>query len=117
MSMTRTEEDITRDERIDLKVLVEYIKNDLFAKAKFVLGKDEWDVGGRIYKDYMKCCAGRIGLQTMTDSNRESYMKNIWMTALNKKMQKKALVQKRSSIYTVMQNKFTGNYRSRNMVW
>jgi hypothetical protein len=27
----------------DLKVLVEYIKIDLFPKAKFVLGKDEWD--------------------------------------------------------------------------
>jgi hypothetical protein len=115
--MTRTEEEITRDKRIDLKVLVEYIKNDLFPKAKFVLGNEEWDVGGTIYKDYMKCCKGRIGLQTMTDSNRENYMKNIWMTALNKKLQNKALVRKRSAIYTVMQNKFTGNYRSQDMVW
>jgi hypothetical protein len=46
-------------------VLVECIKNDLFPKAKYVLGKDEWDVGGMIYKDYIKCCRGRIGLQTM----------------------------------------------------
>ena len=52
-TMTRTEAEITRDEQIDLKVLVEYVKNDLFPKAKFVLGKDEWDVGGTIYKDYM----------------------------------------------------------------
>jgi hypothetical protein len=36
-------------------------------------------------------------------------MEKIWMRALNKKLQKKALVQKRSAIYTVMQNKFTGN--------
>ena len=28
---------------------MEYIKNDLFPKAKFVLGKDEWDVCGIIY--------------------------------------------------------------------
>ncbi len=37
------------------------------------------------------------------------YMETIWMRALNKKLQKKALVQKRSAIYAVMQNKFAGN--------
>ena len=31
------------------------------------------------------------------------------MKALNRKVQKKAMVQKRSAIYTVMQNKFIGN--------
>jgi hypothetical protein len=42
--MTMRVEDIEREEHIDLRVLVEYIKNDMFpAKAKFVLGKDEWD--------------------------------------------------------------------------
>ncbi len=98
----------TREENIDLAVLVNYIKIDLFKKAKFVLGKDEWDVGGRIYNDFIKCCNGRIGLTTMSDVVRERYMETIWMKALTKNIQKKALVQKRTSIYTVMQNKFTG---------
>jgi hypothetical protein len=111
--MTRSAEELSRDEHIDLKVLVEYIKTDLFPKAKFVLGKDEWDVGGTIYKDYIKCCDGRIGLQTMTVAERERCMEKIWLIALNKKLQKKALVQKRSAIYTVMQNKFTGNLGNR----
>jgi hypothetical protein len=111
--MTRRAEEQSRDEHIDLKVLVEYIKNDLFLKAKFVLGKDEWEVGGMIYNDYMKCCNGRIGLQTMTETQRERYMEKIWMRGLNKRLQKKALVQKRSAIYTVMQNKFTGNLHNR----
>jgi hypothetical protein len=111
--MTRSAEELSRDEHIDLKVLVEYIKTDLFPKAKFVLGKDEWDVGGTIYKDYIKCCDGRIGLQTMTAAERERCMEKIWLIALNKKLQKKALVQKRSAIYTVMQNKFTGNLGNR----
>ena len=63
--MTRTKEELSRDEQIDLRVLVEYIKNDLFQKAKYIVGKDEWDdVGGSIYKDYVKCCQGRLGLQT-----------------------------------------------------
>jgi hypothetical protein len=108
-TMTRSAEEVLRAETIDLKVLVEYIKIDLFPKAKFVLGKEEWDVGGTIYRDYIKCCKGRIGLQTMTEVERERYMEKIWMRALNKKVQQKALVQKRSAIYTVMQNKFAGN--------
>jgi hypothetical protein len=45
----------------------------------------------------------------MTDSDRESCMKNIWMMALTKKVQKKALVQNRSAMHTVMQNKFAGD--------
>ena len=107
--MTRSEEELLRDENIDQRVLVECIKNDLFPKAKFVLGEDEWDVGGTIYRDDIKCCKGRIGLQTMTEVERERYMEKIWMRALDKKVQQRALVQKRSAIYTVMQNKFAGN--------
>jgi hypothetical protein len=106
--MTRSAEELSRDETIDMRVLVEYIKMDLFPKAKFVLGKNEWDLGGTIYNDYIKCCHGRIGLQTMTEAVRASYMEKIWMKALTKNIQKKTLVQKRSAIYTVMQNKFTG---------
>ena len=106
--MTRSAEELARDEHIDMKVLVEYIKNDLFPKAKFVYGKDDWDVGGRIYNNYIKCCEGRVGLQTMTTVERDRHMETIWMRALTKKIQKKALVQKRSAIYTVIQNKFAG---------
>ena len=35
-TMPRNEEEISRDEHIDQKVLVGYIKNDLFQRAKFV---------------------------------------------------------------------------------
>ena len=104
----RCAEEIMREENNDLRVLADYIKIDLFKKAKFVLGKDEWDVGGRIYNDYIKCCNGRIGLTTMSDVVRERYMETVWMKALTKNIQKKALVQKRSAIYTVMQNTFSG---------
>jgi hypothetical protein len=110
--LTRSEDQIARDEQVDVKVLVECTKNDLFPKAKFVLGADEWDVGGMIYKDCIKCCGDRIGLRTMSDIIRESHMKHVWMTVLTRKLQKKALVQKRSATHTVMQNKFTGNLQS-----
>ena len=92
---------------------MEHIKNDLFPKAKFVLGKDEWNGGAMICKDCMKCCQGRIGLQTMMLVGRDNHMEKTWMRALNKKVQKKALVQKRSATCTVMQNKFTGAFLNR----
>jgi hypothetical protein len=95
---------------IDVKVLVEYFKNDLFPKDNFVYKKERWNVGGKIYDDYIKCCGGRIGLQTMTEVEKERHMEKIWLRALHNKVQKKALVQKRSAIYTVMQNKFAGKY-------
>ena len=50
--MTRNEEELSRDEHVDQRVLVNHIKNDLFPKGKFELGnKDEWDVGGVIHED------------------------------------------------------------------
>ena len=71
--MTRNEEELSRDEHADQRVLVDCIKNDSFPKEKFVLGEDEWDVGGVIFKDCIKCCRGRIGLQTMTHFERHSH--------------------------------------------
>jgi hypothetical protein len=94
--MTRSEEELSRDEHIDERTLVDCIKNDSFLKAKFVMGEDEWDVGGVICKDCIKCCRGRTGLQTMPRIERHSHMEKTWMRALNKKIQKKALVQRRS---------------------
>jgi hypothetical protein len=46
----------------------------------------------------------------MTEVERERHMERIWLNALNDKVQKKALIQKRSFICTVMQNKFAGKY-------
>jgi hypothetical protein len=98
--MTRSAAEVARDEDIDVKVLVEYIKNDLFPKAKFVYKKEMWNVGGKIYDDHIKCCRGRIRLQTMTEVERERHMEKIRLRALNNKVQKKALAQKRSAIHS-----------------
>ena len=58
---TRSADENLRDKHIDIKVLAEYIKVDLFPKAKFVLGKDEWDMGGRIYNDLLNAAMGELG--------------------------------------------------------
>jgi hypothetical protein len=105
--MTQPTTDQARDEKQDMKVLVEYIKTDLFTKVKFVYVNAQWDVGGQIYNDYIKCCEGKMG-SSMTAPQRKQYMHTLWLGALTKKLQNKALIQKRSAIYTVMQNKFSG---------
>ena len=46
----------------------------------------------------------------MTEVERGTNLEEIWMQALNKKVQKSALVQKISVFYTVMQNRFVGNH-------
>ena len=94
----------------DQRALVEYIKNDLFPKVKFVYDNEDWEVGNRIYNDYLKKCNEKMGLRTMTEVEKTRNMEKIWLSAQTKNLQKKALVQKRSAVYTVMRNKFDGKY-------
>jgi hypothetical protein len=53
-------------------------------------------------------CKDRIGSQSMSKQNRDTYMEAVWTTGMAKHLQKSALSQKRSAVYTVMQNKFSG---------
>ena len=115
--MTRNEEELSRDEHIDQRALVDCIKNDFFLKAKSAFGEDAWDVGGVTHEDCIKCCRGRVGLQTMTRVERHSHVEKARMRALSKKTQKKALAQKRSATCAVMQSKFTGAFLNRGRCW
>ena len=65
-------------------------------------------VSGKIYNDFKATCKDRIGGRCITEPNRETYMETIWTIAANKHLQKNALSQKRSAVYTVMQNIFSG---------
>ena len=87
-------------------VIVKYMKDDLFPKVKFLYSTDDLAVGGRIYKDYKNKCENQIGAAGLTKANHNTYMEAVW--TLIKQIQKNALAQKRSAVYTVMQNKFSG---------
>ena len=44
-----------KQKREDLEVVVKYVKNDLFAKVKFIYKpKVDLAVGGKIYTDYKR---------------------------------------------------------------
>jgi hypothetical protein len=99
----------SKQKRDDLEVVVKYVKNDLFAKVKFIYdAKVDLAVGGKIYTDYKRRCRDQIGGRGLTTEPHDTYMEAVWTTALTKQLQKNALAQKRSAVYTVMQNKCSG---------
>ena len=98
-----------RQREEDLDVVVRYIKEDLFAKVKFLYDpKADLAVDGRIYKDYKSKCTNKVGGSGSATGEHLVYVEGIWVTAITMHLQKTALAQKRSAVYTVMQNKFGG---------
>ena len=99
----------SKQKRDDLEVVIKYVKNELFAKVKFIYDpKVDLAVGGKIYTDYESKCKDVIGGRGLTAETHETYMESVWTAALTEHIQKNALAQKRSAVYTVMQNKFSG---------
>ena len=98
-----------KQKREDLEIVIKYVKNDLFAKVKFIYDpKVDLAVGGKIYSDYERKCKNLIGGRGLTAESHETYMEAVWTAAMTKHIQKNGLAQKRSAVYTVMQNKFSG---------
>jgi hypothetical protein len=113
MTVGEIDNDDNAEMKRDLKTLKDYIKDDLYFLVKFVYEPDTMlDVEGAIYKNYYENCKPRMGYGDAATTNRTAaarlHMQNVWNAALAKKVQVKALSQKRSAVYTVMQNKFHG---------
>ena len=93
----------------DFAIISRYIKHDLFSLIKFVYDhKEDWKIGGEIYKNYVEVCGDSMGSRSLTDEMRSTYLQSIWRDACDIQIQNKALSQKRSAVYTVMQTKFQG---------
>jgi hypothetical protein len=98
-----------KQRREDLEAVVKHVKDDLFAKVKFIYDpKVDLAVGGKTYVDYKSKCRNQIGARGSSVENHDTHMESIWNMAMTKHMQKNALAQKRSAVHTVMQNKFAG---------
>jgi hypothetical protein len=99
----------------DLKVLALYVKDNLFDKCKFVYAEEDLRYDGVIYRHYKRSCKDGFGSGRFNGSgnnNIDVYMRILWEEALKAKIQKKMLAQKRSAVYTVMANKFSGTMSS-----
>ncbi len=106
---------VNKQKREDLEVVVRYVKEDLFPKVKFIYDpKVDLAVGGKIYTDYKRKCKNKMGLHLATgERTHDTYMEAVWSDAMTKHIQRNALAQKRSAVYTVMQNKFSGKWVGR----
>jgi hypothetical protein len=106
---------VSKQKRDDLEVVIKYIKDDLFEKVKFIYdAKVDLAVEGKIYADYKRKCKNKMGLHLATgERTHDTYMEAVWSDAMTKHIQRNALAQKRSAVYTVMQNKFSGKWVGR----
>jgi hypothetical protein len=99
----------SRQKAEDLDLIVRYVKKNLFPKVKLIYDqKVDLIVGGHIYKDFKHKCNDRVRSWSLTEENRDIYIEALWTTSVTKHLQKSALSQKRSAVYTVMQNKCSG---------
>jgi hypothetical protein len=93
----------------DEETIIKYVKNDMFPIVKFIYDeKIDLIVDGDIYKDFKEKCKGSLGGRLINEQNLNTYMESAWTTAMAAHVQQTAIVQKRSAVYTVMQNKFSG---------
>jgi hypothetical protein len=109
--MSTTNTGISKQKKHDLEVVVKYIMDDLFAEVKFLYDPivDLAVLGGKIYKDYKSKCKEQIGSgQGLLVLSQDTYMEMVWTMVMTKHIQNTALAQKRSAVYTVMQNEFAG---------
>jgi hypothetical protein len=106
---------VSKQKRDDLEVVIKCVKDDLFEKVKFIYdAKVDLAVEGKIYADYKRKCKNRMGLHLATgERTHDTYMEAVWSDAMTKHVQRNALAQKRSAVYTVMQNKFSGEWVGR----
>ncbi len=95
-----------------MEVIVEYIKSNLYPKVKFLYKQVKHDlmVGGPMYNYLRESCIGKIGDHNMTgEETWDTYMMEAACNAcLTRHVQKRAQSIKRSGVYTVMQNTFSG---------
>ena len=99
--------------REDLKVISDYVKEDLFRVAKFIYKNDDLKYNGKLYKHCKSKCMEKVGgrrLDGQCTTNKDVYLKMVWEEAVKNKMQKQQLSQRRSAVYTVMQSKFMGKW-------
>ena len=93
----------------EFTIISKYIKHDLFRKIKFVYhNTDDQKIGEDIYKDYVEVCGDTMGNRSITAEMRVAYLQRAWKDACKNQIQNKALSQKRSDVYTIMQTKFQG---------
>jgi hypothetical protein len=94
----------------DLKLISKWVKDDIFVFYKFLLEKDLEAPKGCIYVAFEKQCKERLSgwRAAKDDMTKQFYAKIAWETAKKQNLVASSLNLRRSGVYTVMYNRFTG---------
>jgi len=93
----------------DISTLSTYVKDELYYGVKFLYDpRKDLAVGEQIYNHFYKVCRNRLEGVKQYQSQREKdlYIRYLWKDAMDERVQQDSLSVKRSSVYTVMQNRF-----------
>lgn len=111
-SSSRESSKLTLDEEVlkeDMLVITTYVKEEMYYGVKFVYdAKLDLAIGEQIFNHFHRTCKKRLeGLKKYErQQEKELYIRYVWKHAMDERVQLDALSAKRSSVYTVMQNRF-----------
>lgn len=99
----------------DLVILARWVRKELFTRVKFLYNPDvDLRLDKALFKMFVRDCKDRlVGLKLNAGNSseyRRLYVESLWTEATKKKCNLVAdgLNARRSSIYSAMQNRFTG---------
>ena len=93
-------------------MVVKYVRVPLFPKVKFLYDEEkDLRMGGKIYLDFVNKISKEPLCKRRPDGESDwNFLAHLWNGATASKIQKRAINLKRSAVYTVMQNKFAGEF-------
>ena len=111
---SRTPSKLTLDEEVlkeDALNIATYVKEEMYYGIKFLYDpKEDLAIGNQIFNHFYRTCRKTLqGLKKYgydEQEKKELYIRYLWKHALDERIQQDALSTKRSSVYTVMQNRF-----------
>jgi len=95
--------------KVDMLILSTYVKEDMYYGVKFLYDpKKDLAAGGQVFNHFRRICKKRLEGVKKYDNERERewYINYLWKEATEERVQQDSLSLKRSSVYTVMQNRF-----------
>jgi hypothetical protein len=100
----------------DFAVLKRWVRDVLFEKVKFLYNNaQDLRVGNALYNKFVRDCKDRlVGLKYTTGGTEPEkvYLELLWTTAngKNRNIVSTGLTTRRSTVFSSMQNQFTGKY-------
>jgi len=111
-SSSRSSSKLTLDENVlkkDTLILSTYVKEEMYYGVKFLYDtRHDLAIGGDIFSHFYRSCKNRFeGVKKYAQKHeKELYIRYLWKHCIDERIQQDTLSLKRSSVYTVMQNRF-----------